>query len=621
MPRARLLSLLPALLLAIVVAGFFLLPRDSYKSLKGLEGPTEKSHLAAPAPPTAWQAHREGGSSRLAVLLTDPDSAWTGIQHALETMGIPYVITDDAERATEHRVVLVYPMISGRLLDREKQEVLRKHVKNGGCLLATQVLGTDLGDLFGYASVEEARAHHEVTFPPGHELTGWLRHERERTVRLGNPDRPESWIGTQHYTGAAQVLATYQDGKAAWIAKEHPGGGVAMALGFDLGFFILKCQNDRDDEASRTYVNAYEPSVDVWLRLLQHLYRTHEPLAVTVGTVPEGKSLSAVISFDIDYVKSMTNMIAYRDLLVKHEVPATFFIQAKYYRDFNDSGFFNDETVDLLRSLEQSGMEIASHSVAHTDVFASLPLGTGTETYPDYQPRVKAKGDTRNATVLGEMRVSRYLLESITGARVHSFRPGYLACPAGLPQALEASGYRYSSSVTAGNVMTYLPYRMSYNRDYTASTGVFEFPVAVEDEHLPLMDQRVQGAMELADQLAQYGGTFVVLSHPDVISHKYRFVDLILPRLKPMAWVGTIGQLGDWWSARSQMKIDVTRGGEKQIRLSIAAPVAVRGVTLHVPAAWTASAGNPLPVGAILEEGRLFFPELEGGVSVTLQED
>jgi len=624
MQRKRPLSLatlLPLLLLAMAVAGFFLLPRDTYHALKGLSGSTGTSALAPQKPETAWQECREGEPSRLAVLLTDPNSAWTGIQHALETMGIPFVITDDAARAVKHRVVLVYPMISGKLLDREKQEALRQHVKDGGCVLATQVLGTDLKDLFGYTEVQEARAHYEVKLSADHALTNWLRDESERTVRLGNPERPQSWIGTQYYTEPAQVLATFQDGKAAWIAKEHPGGGLAMALGFDLGFFILKAQNDRDDDASRSYVNAYEPSVDVWLRLIQHLYRKREPLAVTVGTVPEGKNISAVLSFDIDYVKSMTNMIAYRDLLVKHGVPATFFIQAKYYRDFNDSGFFNDETVGLLRSLQQSGMEIASHSVAHTDVFASLPPGTGTEAYPDYQPRVKGKGDTRNASILGEMRVSKYLLESITGAQVHSFRPGYLACPPSLPQALEASGYRYSSSVTAGNVMTYLPYRKNYNREYAASTGVIEFPVAVEDEHLPLMDQRVQGAMDLANQLAQYGGTFVVLSHPDVISHKHRFVDLILPRLKPMAWIGTIGQLGDWWSARSQMKIDVAQRAEKQIHLSINAPVAIKGVTLQVPASWKASDARPLPHGATLQEGRLFFPELQGAVSVTLQEE
>ncbi|QIF01730.1 polysaccharide deacetylase family protein [Roseimicrobium sp. ORNL1] len=615
-------ALLPLILLAVAVGGFFLLPRDSYRALQGLKGPLEEG-LPAPAasPLTAWKEFGKGGPSRMAVYLTDPNSAWTGVQHALETMGIPYIITDDPAVAVQHRVVLVYPMISGKLLDREKQETLRKHVADGGCLLATQVLGTDLKDLFGYTDVQESRSHYEVKLSPDHADTNWLKDERERTVRLGNPERPQSWTGTQNYSGAAQVLATFQDGQAAWIAKEHPGGGLAMALGFDLGFFILKCQNDRDDEASRAYVNEYEPTVDVWLRLLRHFYQKHEPLAVTVHTVPEGKSISAVISLDIDYVKSMANMTAYRDLLVKNEVPATFFIQAKYYRDYFDTGFFNDDTVGLLRSLHESGMEIASHSVAHTDVFASLPLGDGREKYPDYQPRVKGKGDTRNATVMGELRVSKYLLESITGAHVRSFRPGYLACPPSLAQAMEASGYHYTSSVTSGNVMTYLPYRKNYNHEYTASTNVFEFPAAVEDEHLPLMDQRVEGAMKLAGQLAQYGGCFVVLSHPDVIGHKHRFLQLILPRLKPMAWIGTIGQLGDWWSAREQLEIDVTRREAGQVQLSITAPTAIKGITLYVPPAWKPSASSPLPSGATLEGGSLFLPEVpQGALSITLQE-
>jgi hypothetical protein len=213
------------------------------------------------------------------------------------------------ERAVRHRVVLVYPMISGRLLNYEKQESLRRHVREGGCLLATQVLGDDLKDLFGYDEVlETRRRHYEVKLSAEHELTRWLVDARERTVRLGNPDHPETWIGTQYYTKPEETLASYQDGQAAWITKKHPGGGRAMALGFDLGFFILKCQNDRDEEASRDYVNAYEPSVDVWLRLLRHVYQEHEPLAVTVDTVPDGKRLSAVMSFDIDYVKSLQNL-------------------------------------------------------------------------------------------------------------------------------------------------------------------------------------------------------------------------------------------------------------------------------------------------------------------------
>lgn len=620
-PSIPVAKLLPALLLGLGVLTYLYYPRDSYQALKGLKGPAEATPpLSSPAEPlSSWRRFSTGETSRMAVLLTDHNSAWTGIQQALETMGIPYILTDDVAQATRHRVVLVYPMISGKFLNLDQQETLRRHVTDGGCLLATQVLGADMKDLFGFSEVEESREHYEVNFnAENRAIPTWLTHERERTVRLGNPQRPPTWIGTQHYQGAVQTLATYQDGKAAWIAKDHPGGGKAMALGFDLGFFILKCQADRDDEASRSYVNDYEPSVDVWLRLLRDLYQKHEPLAVTVDTVPEGRRLSAVMSFDIDYVKSVGNMMAYRDLLKSNEVPATFFVQAKYYRDYFDSGFFNDESVDLLRSLQGSGMEIASHSVAHSDMFASLEVGTGSEMYPEYQPRVQNMGDTRHATIMGELRVSKYLLEKMVGTPVRSFRPGFLACPPSLPQTMEAAGYRYSSSVTAGNVMTYLPYRKQFNREYAGATGVYEFPVAVEDEHKPLMDQRAGSALALAEKLAEYGGTFTVLSHPNVLEHKYRFFEQVLPRLKKLAWMGTISQFGDWWSAREQLEVDVTRRNQQTL-VAISAPQPVKGITLHLPASWRPAAA--LPEGSRLEAGRLYLPQIENSILLTFSEE
>ena len=613
------LKILPAVLLALAVIAYVFYPRDTYQALKELHGPLEKT-LPAPEPGDAsavWDKHSTGGTSRLALLLTDPSSAWLGVQQALASMGIPYVVTADVERAVQHRVILAYPVISGKVLSHAQHERLRQHVAGGGCLLATQVLGNDLKDLFGFTEAQETRDHYELKFSADDRLTRWMTHERELTTRLGNPRRPNSWIGTQHFTSPEQVLATYQDGKAAWICKDHPSGGRAMALGFDLGFYILKCQNDRDDEASRLYVNGYEPSVDVWLRLLREMYRQYEPRAVTVDTVPDGKRISAIMTLDIDYVKSMANMIAYRDLLVRLQTPTTFFIQAKYYRDFFDTGFFNDESVALLHGLEKSGMEVASHSVAHSDVFAKLPLGTGTEKYPDYQPRVHAHDDTRGASILGEMRVSKFLLEKLAECHVRSFRPGYLACPPTLPQALEASGYLYTSSVTAASVMTYLPYRKNFNREYAAPTSVIEFPVAVEDEHPPAMDQRVDAAMVLAERLATYGGSFTVLSHPDVIEHKYRFFELIIPRLKPLAWIGTIGQFGDWWNARDQIEIDVD-ARDQRMQVTVDAPLPIKGVTLHLPTGWKAA--RALPEGATLENGRLFLPQLQGALTLEFLE-
>ncbi len=611
---SRLPSSIIVVLIMLVVTGVIYLYslRDTYRGIEKLEGPSERS-IIQKEQKSDWETLNQGKTSRLAILLTDTDSSWLGIRHALDTIGVPYLITTDVSQAVKHQVVLAYPMISGALLKSEELDLLRSHVTGGGCLIATQVVGGGMQDLFGFKKVTEQREHFEVKFNSNHPLTQWLEHPMEQTVRIGNPKRPETWIGTQVYHEAEEVIATFQDGRAAWVCKAQEGGGIAHAIGFDLGFWILKCQNDRDEEASRSYVNDYTPSMDVWLRMLRHIYLEREPLAVTMDTVPDGKDLAVVVSHDVDFARSMDNLSAYRDLAIKQGVPATYFIQAKYYRDYYDSGFINDGTFQMLKDLDAAGMEIGSHSVSHTSLFASLKMGDGKERFPDYQPRVIAADDTRGATILGELRVSRFLLEEIVDTKVRSFRPGFLAFPQQLPQALAATGYCYSSSVTAGNVMTHLPYRMNYNREYEASVDVFEFPVSIEDEKLPKMDERVEEAMQLAEQLAKYGGSYVILSHPDVQDHKLGFLELIIPRLKPFSWFGTIGSYGDWWVARDRLEVDVEeKSGE--VILDIKAPIALNGMSFRIPCSWRTV--EQLPETITLEDGSLFFSHIEGNVKL-----
>ncbi|WP_434457994.1 polysaccharide deacetylase family protein [Stutzerimonas urumqiensis] len=611
---ARLCIALLAVGLGILAVMAFM-GRNTFDRLDALHGPAEPSALAAEAP-TDWRLYADGDASRLAILLTDENAAWLGLAHGLASIGVPFTLTRDVAEARRHQVILAYPLLSGRTLDDAGRLALRRHVEEGGTLIATQVLGGGLQDLFGFDSVSESRAHHSLTFEQAPSLD-WIAHPHERTVLLGQPDKPESWIGTQVYEGADRVLARFEDGSPALVSGTTAGGGSAYALGFDLGFFILRAHNDRNEQGYRAYANGYEPSVDVWLRWLRALYRQHEPLAVTLGTVPHGKDLAAVVTFDVDYVQSMENLLAYRDLLVRHEVPATFFIQTKYYRDFQDEGFFNDRTLDVLDALVGAGMEIGSHSVSHSDRYASVPLGDGREAYPEYQPRVLAQGDTQGATVLGELRVSRFLLEHLSRAQVASFRPGYLATPPSLPEAMQASGYRFSSSATAGNLTTHLPFRANAQRLYAQETGIYEFPIAVEDEIPPIMDQRVDEAVDLAQSLARYGASYVMLIHPNEIDHKYRFLDEILPRLKPFAWFGTLGQYGAWWAARDRIAVDVRRQGDS-LSLTLTAPTSIEGLALTLPSGWQPASTQgigPLP------DGRWLLDQVPAGtLTLTLRQ-
>ncbi len=583
--------------------------------LRGLNGPAAVS-ADIEAELADWRDYETGSASRLAILLTDEDSAWLGLVHGLRTIGVPFVITRDAARAVQHSTILAYPIISGALLEPVELDSLRQYVAGGGTLIATQVLGGGLQDVFGFERLEEGRDHYEVSFGSGQALTGFLTGPREQVVRLGNPERPESWIGTQSFVGAQTVLGRYQDGAAAFIARSHAGGGQAYALGFDLGFFILRANSGRDEGAGRDYANGYEPSVDVWLRLVRAIYRD-APDAVTLATVPDGQALASIITFDVDYQYSVANMAAYADVLTDHGVHGTFFIQTKYFRDYLDRSFFDQSAFAAIRELQRQGMEIGSHSVSHTDVFSDLPLGSGEERYPGYQPRVGGVGDTRHASVLGELRVSRFLLEALTGETVTSFRPGYLATPDSLPEALEASGYRFSTSISSGTALTHLPYKANFGRRYASETAIFEFPISLEDEQPVLDGDRLAAGIDLAASLARYGGVNVVLIHPNETGEKLAMLDGLLTAIGPNSWIGTLQAFGDWWAVRDTVQVDVSLG-EQTIALVMTTDAPIEGLTVQIPETWRPV--TPLREGASLEAGVLVLPAFNDRLEIEFRD-
>src|SRR5262245_60857192 len=72
----------------------------------GVAGPDTATPIPA-AQPADWKQYGEGGTSTLAILLTDTNSAWLGLAHGLKSIGVPFRITRDATEALRHRVVLV----------------------------------------------------------------------------------------------------------------------------------------------------------------------------------------------------------------------------------------------------------------------------------------------------------------------------------------------------------------------------------------------------------------------------------------------------------------------------------------------------------------------------------
>jgi hypothetical protein len=244
-------------------------------------------------------------------------------------------------------------------------------------------------------------------------------------------------------------------------------------------------------------------------------------------------------------------------------------------------------------------------------------LGVGDEAYPAYQPFVKDRFITDNATILGELRVSKFLLDNfVNDSQVVSFRPGHLQNPYSLPQALQATGYRYSSSVTANNSLTHLPFQLNYSRDTQGELDVFEFPITVEDEALPKMGDRLNDAIGLSKKISRYGGTFVVLIHPDILGHKLDFERGFIEAVKDYSWFGSMREFGDWWSARNGIEMDVENEGQV---VKMVLPRKVKGLTLNVPTGMQFVSVDSTSANVTQEGSNVMIDAAEGAVQLTFK--
>ena len=594
----------------------FEVPEQDFHRFAGVSGPRHVT-VVPPKVPTSWSTYGKGSGSRLAILLTDPDSAWLGLAHGLKSIGVPFRITRNVREALSHQMVLVYPMISGKVLNPDELQALAEFPKAGGTLIGVQVLGGGLNGVFGFRAAVASRQRYAMTLAAADPLLTELTDPEERALRIGVREKHLEVMGTYGYTEATAPLVRFDDGTAA-VTQVAYGRGRAYAIGIDLGFLLSKGYNNRADELVRSYDNQFDPTLDVWLRLLKSIYRAAEDRAVTLGTVPFGKSLSVMLTHDVDFTQSIKNAVAYAEYEKSQGLVGTYFIQVKYIRDYNDDIFFNDEGVRHLARLAELGMELGSHTIAHSKVFDQFPMGTGREAYPSYVPFVKSRRTAYNASLLGELRVSKFLIDHFSGQAIISFRPGELSNPFGLPQALLATGFRFSSTATANNSLTHFPYQLTYDRLTDSEVDVFEFPVTIEDEELPRLGDRLPQALELARKLGRYGGSMVVLIHPNVLDHKLAFERGFVEGVRPYAWFGSVGEFGRWWAARNQVELDVMRDSTG-LRVTLTAPSPLTGLTLEVPNGWELARSGSSVRGLAQQGTILTVPELQGTHTVLLR--
>ncbi|MFM9051807.1 MAG: hypothetical protein ACKOKF_05750, partial [Bacteroidota bacterium] len=550
-------------------------------SIPGLRGPEDLSAFATPER-TSCKKYMTGEPSRMAVLLTDSNSAWLGIVHALKTIGVPFIITDDYQKALQHQVVMVYPVISGAILTTDALKALAAFPREGGTLIGIQVLGA-LNEVFGFSEAIASRQHFEIFIQNDSSiLTSEFTDKKELNISLGDKERFKETIGTYSYSkNVLPAIATYED-KSAAIVKRYYEDGRTYAMGFDLGYMVLKAHNQRHEHWNRSDANSFEPTLDVLYRLLKNIYLENDRDAATICTVPYNRELSVVVTHSINHRKFLERSDGFAIKEKDIGLRSSYFIRTGYIRDRHQRLLASKDDLPRVRAIKELGMDLQSNSVCGSYDFDRLPQGNGSETYPDYQPYVLDFEQTYNATVFGEMRISKYLLDQIAlGNSTRAFRSSYQYTPFSYPQSLDASGYRFGSTIPANQALTHFPIQLKYNREYERETDVFEFPITDDDELPPYTaTERIASAIKLGNQIARYGGCYIGQVHPG--EEGWQVEKAFHDSFKNRAWFGTISDFGLWWAARNEVTVDIREEFKKRV-VYVNVPKRMEGLALMMP--------------------------------------
>jgi len=553
-----------------------------------------------------WTPTEEGPKTPIAIV------------HVLREMGIPFFVTRDLKQALQHRMVILYPEVGPRTFTEAQAQELIAFVKQGGNILAQNVYWGGLKPLFGFRDFTSSRKRHRLAFTAATDpVTKYLNRPEEREISLGGQNVPEV-IWSNGYTAEAgtEVLAQFEDGNAALLSNSV-GKGKVYLLGLSLVDAVLRCQDNRDFEAQRHYVNEFEPGADVWLLLVRAWYEGYAKDWVRLATIPDGQRSVVLLSHDVDWENSFKPGLDFVRIENANQASSTFFIQTKYVDDANSKAFFFGPDLTALRELKEQGSSIGSHSIIHSRGFNKFDLGTGHEDYPTYQPRGLGFDTASGATVFGEVRVSKELLDGeVPGQETIFFRAGHLRVPPSLAEALVRSGYQFDSSFTADDVLSNFPYALPLDLGFEKDSGIYEFPVTIEDEEAPGYAKRVPQALEVIRANAENGAISVVLVHSNESTTKAAAEGEMLRQLPNDIGKMDMLSFAKFWRARDRLQWRVVSASSSTAVLQITSQEPVTGLTFEFQRP-VATVTEGAAVSA--DQRRIVLPELKPGQPISLR--
>lgn len=524
----------------------------------------------AETPEELQSAAPDQSPSQAAVLLLDraQDAFPTGV--ALRDAGVPYTVTGDLRAALSHHLVIVPPDERPLRLSKVDLQDLSDFVSKGGTLVVQETGYAQWPELTGIVSVSPKRTRRRLEFEGSDPALVHLDKPEELSVPFSSPKIAEGiWTAglTAEKPGSVSAAAVYPDTQETAVSVRTVGAGRVYVLGFDLRDVVLRPQAGRTFEPQRAQSNAFEPAADSWLLLLRGLYENAAPDWVRARSLPGDSSGLLLLSHSIESGDMLGAAQAWGQWERSRGVRSTWFAQTNHSDGGQDGPFYNTAFASVLRDFQSQGHEIAAHTVMHTEQFETLPNGTGLESRKEYRPETSAHGVVRGATLRGEIRVPKEMLEKdIPGLRVTGFRAPFFQFPEVLDDLLSAANYSWDSTLPAAWTLSHRPFFLTRRKTMSRSSRIVELPMTFDDE-TPTRVPAKKAPELLKTMRDVWSEEGTVVWQTRATSANRELETAVLDALPRGVALKTMGEAARWWEARGRARFWLEPGSDPKSRV------------------------------------------------------
>lgn len=507
----------------------------------------------------------------------------------------------------------------------EVLEVFNSFIERGGILLADYYSPIVAEPLFGVHISQKENGKgllktdtHQKIVVNEHKLGDaavWLDDDLEKEIYLCKPGKVSFNVYDLELKNAKSI-ANYEDGAVA-ISCLEKGLGKAYFFGASFKRLVTFPRNNRDISAQRSYSNGFEPGADIVPLLFRGIVESHFPVTVWKHTLPNNYKSVLSITHDVDCSTGYDSTHFFIDYELEHNLAAHYFMTTRYVHDKVSCPYYTQAKsttgCEVLNNLLYHNFTVGSHSVGHFEDFGDrekFPLGDMGVSKSTYSPYNDGE-NTEGGTVLGELLVSKQILESDGEPDVVSFRSGHLAFNKYQPEGLEMCGYTVESSFSANDVMTGFPYILYKQQSSTKPlVDVLEIPLHISDVIKGISrDNYLETVDRWFDVVQRYDNNYspvTLLVHP-TRCFKIDAIDDLIKRTNGKTQVVGFEDINEFWRERRSFSYNTSIDDGKLIIIvpDDALPISST-ISLHI------TNGKKLDEVSVLSASGLYIPfELE----------